>query len=84
MQLLILQPGFKQQESEPPSMKALISDPYIIMAAGKYRKFYLPALQLCFYRNSPDCVFRSDNICKYGNSNARTFFTNLDDGYDGR
>lgn len=36
MQLLILQPGVKQQEADPPSMKALISDPYIIMAAGKY------------------------------------------------
>ncbi len=35
LQLLVLQPGVKQQEIEPPSMKALITDPYIIMAAGR-------------------------------------------------
>ncbi|XP_069363735.1 synaptic vesicular amine transporter isoform X1 [Maniola hyperantus] len=34
LQLMILQPGVVRQESEPPSLKALITDPYIIVAAG--------------------------------------------------
>ncbi|XP_050676785.1 synaptic vesicular amine transporter [Leptidea sinapis] len=34
LQLMILQPGVVRQESDPPSLKALITDPYIIVAAG--------------------------------------------------
>ncbi|XP_065207033.1 synaptic vesicular amine transporter isoform X2 [Planococcus citri] len=34
LQLLVLQPGVKQQDVEPPTLKSLVSDPYIIMAAG--------------------------------------------------
>ncbi|KAH9631807.1 hypothetical protein HF086_005810 [Spodoptera exigua] len=34
LQLMILQPGVVRQESEPPSLKALVSDPYILIAAG--------------------------------------------------
>lgn len=36
LQLLVLQPGVKQQEVEPPSLKELVSDPYIVMAAGEF------------------------------------------------
>jgi hypothetical protein len=35
LQLLMLQPGVVRQESDPPSLKSLIMDPYIIVAAGK-------------------------------------------------
>jgi DHA1 family solute carrier family 18 vesicular amine transporter 1/2 len=35
LQLLMLQPGVVRQESDPPSLKALIMDPYILVAAGK-------------------------------------------------
>lgn len=35
LQLLMLQPSVVRQESDPPSLKALISDPYIVIAAGK-------------------------------------------------
>jgi hypothetical protein len=35
LQLLMLQPGVVRQESDPPSLKALVMDPYIIVAAGK-------------------------------------------------
>jgi hypothetical protein len=31
----MLQPGVVRQESDPPSLKSLIMDPYIIVAAGK-------------------------------------------------
>ncbi|KAJ8983021.1 hypothetical protein NQ317_014318 [Molorchus minor] len=34
LQLLMLQPSVIRQESDPPSLKALVSDPYIIIAAG--------------------------------------------------
>jgi len=35
LQLLMLQPGVVRQESDPPSLKSLVMDPYIIVAAGK-------------------------------------------------
>ncbi|XP_076241375.1 vesicular monoamine transporter [Calliopsis andreniformis] len=34
LQLLVLQPSVVYTETEPPSLKSLISDPYIILAAG--------------------------------------------------
>jgi hypothetical protein len=34
LQLLMLQPGVVKQESDPPSLKTLVMDPYIIVAAG--------------------------------------------------
>ncbi|KAJ8921973.1 hypothetical protein NQ315_008610 [Exocentrus adspersus] len=34
LQLLMLQPAVHRQDSDPPSLKALVSDPYIIIAAG--------------------------------------------------
>ncbi|KAF4522407.1 hypothetical protein B566_EDAN007657 [Ephemera danica] len=34
LQLLVLQPAIVRTESEPPSLKALVMDPYIIIAAG--------------------------------------------------
>ena len=34
LQLLVLQPAVAQQEDEPPSVKELLMDPYIIVAAG--------------------------------------------------
>ncbi|KAJ6645476.1 Synaptic vesicular amine transporter, partial [Pseudolycoriella hygida] len=34
LQLFMLQPSIVHQESEPPSLKALICDPYILIAAG--------------------------------------------------
>lgn len=35
LQLLMLQPAVVRQESDPPSLKALITDPYIIVASGR-------------------------------------------------
>lgn len=34
LQLLMLQPAVVRQESDPPSLRSLVSDPYIIVAAG--------------------------------------------------
>nr|CAD7261885.1 unnamed protein product [Timema shepardi] len=34
LQLLMLQPAVVRQESDPPSLKALVMDPYIVIAAG--------------------------------------------------
>ncbi|XP_047541921.1 synaptic vesicular amine transporter [Vanessa tameamea] len=34
LQLMILQPGVVRQETEPPSLRALVTDPYILVAAG--------------------------------------------------
>jgi len=31
---MLLQPGVVKQDTEPPSLKALLSDPYILVAAG--------------------------------------------------
>lgn len=35
LQLFMLQPSIVIQESDPPSLKSLVCDPYIIIAAGK-------------------------------------------------
>lgn len=35
LQLFMLQPKIVQQEADPPSLKSLVSDPYILIAAGK-------------------------------------------------
>lgn len=43
LQLLLLQPGVVKAESDPPSLKSLVMDPYIIIAAGK-SVFYLPCI----------------------------------------
>lgn len=37
--MLVLQPGVTKSEEEPPSLKSLITDPYIIIASGQFR-FY--------------------------------------------
>lgn len=34
LQLFMMQPKIAIQESDPPSLKALVSDPYILIAAG--------------------------------------------------
>lgn len=34
LQLFMLQPKIVRQESDPPSLKALVCDPYILIAAG--------------------------------------------------
>lgn len=34
LQLFMLQPSIVHQDSDPPSLKSLVSDPYIIIAAG--------------------------------------------------
>ena len=49
LQMFMLQPSIQLAESEPPSLKALISDPYILIAAGKCftlrpNKFFDPFL----------------------------------------
>lgn len=36
LQLFMLQPSIVHQESEPPSLKALVCDPYILIAAGMF------------------------------------------------
>lgn len=36
LQLFMLQPSIVIQESDPPSLKSLVCDPYILIAAGKY------------------------------------------------
>lgn len=41
LQLLVLQPAIAHQEdAEPPSVKELLMDPYIIVAAGKRRSCF--------------------------------------------
>jgi len=35
LQLLMLQPSVVYTEAEPPSLKSLVTDPYIILAAGR-------------------------------------------------
>jgi len=34
LQLLLLQPGVVKTDADPPSLKSLVMDPYIIIAAG--------------------------------------------------
>lgn len=35
LQLFMMQPKIAIQESDPPSLKSLVSDPYILIAAGR-------------------------------------------------
>jgi MFS transporter, DHA1 family, solute carrier family 18 (vesicular amine transporter), member 1/2 len=39
LQLFMLQPSITRQESDPPTLKSLVSDPYIVIAAGE--KLYI-------------------------------------------
>ena len=39
LQLFVLQPQIKKEEQEGASLKELIKDPYILVAAGKYLFF---------------------------------------------
>lgn len=71
----MLQPAVTKQESDAPSLKALVSDPYIIIAAGKLRNFF-PT-----WYNLKRIVFRCYYLCKYWNSYAGTLTSNMDDGY---
>lgn len=41
LQLLLLQPGVVKTDAEPPSLKSLVMDPYIIIAAGNVFKTIL-------------------------------------------
>ncbi len=36
LQLMVLQPAVAHQEEKPPSVKELLMDPYIIVAAGNW------------------------------------------------
>lgn len=45
LQLFMLQPSIVIQESEPPSLKALVCDPYILIAAGMLCIFLLSNAQ---------------------------------------
>jgi hypothetical protein len=38
LQLTVLKPGVSGEPIEGPSLKTLIKDPYILLAAGKYNK----------------------------------------------
>lgn len=40
LQLLLLQPGVVTTDADPPSLKSLVMDPYIIIAAGKIKKTF--------------------------------------------
>lgn len=40
LQLFMLQPSIVVQESEPPSLKALVCDPYILIAAGMPKRSF--------------------------------------------
>ncbi len=37
LQMLVLQPGVTRSEEEAPSLKALICDPYILIASGNLK-----------------------------------------------
>lgn len=41
LQLLVLQPQVKKEDQEGASLKQLLCDPYILIAAGKYLYQYL-------------------------------------------
>lgn len=86
LQLFMLQPKVVHQESDPPSLKALVSDPYILIAAGwtakpkkhikKKRKRKYIGIHIC----SRLVFIRCNNICQYGHCNVRTITAYLDDG----
>ncbi len=40
LQLLVLQPKVHKSEEEAPSLKALITDPYILVASGNLQCSY--------------------------------------------
>lgn len=44
LQLLVLQPSVVYTEADPPSLKTLITDPYIVLAAGVFSPTVLSVL----------------------------------------
>lgn len=87
LQLLLLQPGVVKTDAEPPSLKSLVMDPYIIIAAGNVFKTILAGgekknTEILTFGNL--YRFRCHNIRQHGDRNARTVVAHMDDGYDGR
>lgn len=80
LQLFMLQPSIVHQESEPPSLKALVCDPYILVAAGMFRSF---SLWQVFQFDRIFVVCRCHYVCQYGHRDVGTVSTNLDDGQYG-
>lgn len=81
LQLFMLQPSIQKAETEPPTLKALITDPYILIAAGGFYLF----LQVLILTSSYKYFFiipflRFYNFCQHGYCNAGTFFTLVDGG----
>lgn len=81
----MLQPSVVYTETKPPSLKSLITDPYIVLAAGRKNPLsnikYTDILNKEIY-NYRCC--RRNNVCKYGYCYVGTESTNMDDGHDGR
>lgn len=63
LQLFMLQPSIVHQESDPPSLKALIMDPYILIAAGKF--------------NAPDLIRKKILINMISNYIGAITFANM-------
>lgn len=75
LQLFMLQPSIQKAETEPPTLKALISDPYILIAAGE-----LGIKRICFVIFEEYFIFRFYYLCQYGYCYVGTFFAFMDGG----
>lgn len=52
LQLFMLQPSIQRAETEPPSLKALISDPYILIAAGRFKRLCKCLCKISFHTSA--------------------------------
>ena len=65
LQLLVLQPKIERRNEDAPSLKSLISDPYILIASGKIDENIIHNLYFRILRyNTRDVLFKKSYLVK--------------------
>ena len=77
LQLMVLQPAIAHQEEQPPSVKELLQDPYIIIASGFDRFLFIARS----FINHREIIFRGHHHRQHGHCHAGTVAAHLDDGH---
>ena len=65
LQLLVLQPKIERRNEDAPSLKSLISDPYILIASGKIDENIIHNLDFhILFNNTRDVLFKKIYLVK--------------------
>ena len=76
--MLLSQPEVKKNDDPAPSLKALISDPYIQICAGDFKSWFLMVY------HDPWSLLRSNHFRQHGHCHAWAFSSPPHDGHHGQ